>query len=195
MSTAKVSYENKLVNNLATNGNNEIYRYITSLSKQSTIPSCMYYGSRSSQTSTKIAQLFNEYFYSVFNKNTSYFLDDEETTGRLSHIHFSPTEVWASLSSLDCGKAHGIDNLNPKVLKHCAESLSVPIFHLFHMSISHSQLPFEWKIPRIIPVFKTGDRSQVNNYDPISLLCIISKVLERIVYHRISDFIFNNIRI
>ena len=61
------------------------------------------------------------------------------------------------------------------------------------MSISHSQLPFEWKIHHIIPVFKTGDRSQVNNYRPISLLCIISKVLERIVYNHVSDFIFNNI--
>ena len=64
--------------------------------------------------------------FTVFNKNTSYFLDDKETTGRLSHIHFSPTEVWASLSSLDCGKAHGIDNLNPKVLKHCSKCTYLP---------------------------------------------------------------------
>ena len=193
MSTAKVSYENKLVNNLTTNGNNEIYRYIASLSKQSSIPSCMHYGSRSSQTSTKTAKLFNEYFYSVFNKNTSHFLDDEETIGRLIHIHFSPTKVWASRSSLDCSKTHGVDNLDPKVLKHCVESLSVPIFHLFRMSISYSQLPFEWKIHQIIPVYKTGDRFQVNNYHPILLLCIISKVLKWIIYNHTSNFIFKNI--
>ena len=114
---------------------------------------------------------------------------------RLSHISISPHDVWASLTSLDSSKASGIDNLNPKVLKFCAMSLSAPICHLFCKSISHGQLPMEWKIYHIIPILKSGDRSQVNNYRPISLLCIISKVLERIVYNHTIEFIFNSISI
>ena len=96
---------------------------------------------------------------------------------------------------MDSSKASGIDNLNPKVLKYCAGSLSKPIYHFFCESISHGQLPTERKIHRIIPIFKCGDRSQVNNYHPISLLCIISKALERIVYNHIIEFLFSSISI
>ena len=69
------------------------------------------------------------------------------------------------------------------------------IYHLFCESISHGQLPTEWKIHRIIPIFKCDDRSQANNYRPISLLCIISKVLEWIVYDHIIEFLFSSISI
>ena len=39
------------------------------------------------------------------------------------------------------------------------------------------------------PIFKSGDKSLVNNYHPISLLCVLSKVLERIVYNQVMDHI------
>ena len=86
-------------------------------------------------------------------------------------------------------------NLNPKILRYCATSLSEPIHHLLRQSINQGYLPLEWKMHRIIPIFKSGDRSLVNNYRPISLLYIISKVLEKIVYNYIIGFLFNNIYI
>ena len=43
------------------------------------------------------------------------------------------------------------------------------------------------------PIFKSGDRNSVNNYRPISLLCVTSKVLERIIYNHIIDFVKNSI--
>ena len=86
MSTAKVSYEESFVSGLTSSNSNKIYNYIASLSKQSTIPFFMHYGSRHSQSHPETAHLFNEYFYSVFNKNTSY-PSSVETTRRLSHIN------------------------------------------------------------------------------------------------------------
>ena len=98
MSSAKLSYENSLVNKLTSSNSNKIYKYIASLSKQSAIPSCMYYGSRISQSCSETAQLFNEYFYSVYNKSTSYPTTvSVETSRRLGHINMSPQDVWASL--------------------------------------------------------------------------------------------------
>ena len=47
----------------------------------------------------------------------------------------------------------------------------------------------DWKIHRIIPVFKSGDPTQIKNYQPISLLCNISKVLKRIIYNKLIDHV------
>ena len=193
MTSAKMSYETYPA---SSNNSNKIYKYVTSLSKKSSIPTCMHYGSKLSQSPSETAQLFNDYFYSVYNKNASYSLTDSVETNTIpSYINMSISDVWTSLTSLDPSKAHRIDNLNPKVLKYCATSLSEPIHHLFCQSINHGQLPLEWKIHHIILIFKSGNRSQVNNYRPISLLCIISKVLEKIVYNHIIGFLLNSIYI
>ena len=60
---------------------------------------------------------------------------------------------------------------------------------LFNFTITKHYLPSEWKLHLITPVHKSGERAQVNNYRPISLLSIVSKVLERIVFNHLNDFI------
>ena len=66
-----------------------------------------------------------------------------------------------------------------------------PICHLFISSITSGNIPIEWCTHCIIPIHKSSNKTLVNNYRPISLLCILSKVLERIVYNRIMSFINN----
>ena len=110
-----------------------------------------------------------------------------ETT--LSSLNFSAEDVLGILSSLDTSKAMGIDGLGPKLLKFCSLALYEPLFHLFKASLDHHQLPSEWRIHCITPVFKSGDRSCVSNYRPISLLSSTSKVLERLVYNCCMQFL------
>ena len=93
------------------------------------------------------------------------------------------------LASLDATKSMGIDGIGPRVLKHCATALCAPLHHLFSLSLSKHTLPEEWRIHLITPIFKSGDKSEVNNYRPISLLCSASKVLESLIYDKIIDFI------
>ena len=70
----------------------------------------------------------------------------------------------------------------PKLLRNCGLALYIPVHHLLiSLSINKHTIPSEWKCRSITPVYKSGDKSQVANYRPISLLCIISKVLERII--------------
>ena len=86
-------------------------------------------------------------------------------------------DFFQALSNLDPSKASGIDSINPALLKCCAESLTIPIQYLFTFSLRTQSLQQEWCTHCIVPVFKSGDKSLVNNYRPISLLCIVSKVL------------------
>ena len=54
-------------------------------------------------------------------------------------------------------------------------------------------MPTEWKLYAITSVFKSGDKSNVKNYRPISLLCNISKALERLVYNKVLDYYSSSI--
>lgn len=83
----------------------------------------------------------------------------------------------------------GCDGIGPRVLRSCATSLCEPITFLFNTCITTSSYPKEWKKHKICPVPKKGDLSNHTNYRPISLLCTISKVLERIVYDKVISFV------
>ena len=110
-------------------------------------------------------------------------------SSQLSKISIQPSDVFNALSSLDADKAVGIDNISPKLLKFCAASLTDPITKLFSLCLETSSFPDERKIHKIRPLYKKGDRSLVENYRPISLLCIISKLFESIIYDKIFSFV------
>ena len=190
---AKASYENKLVLDCAFKNNNKIYSHIRSLTKSSSYPSTMHLDSRVESSDMGLATIFNEYFYSVFTSSSvgSDFMSCSNssvpTSNLLSDIDISVSEVYKGLASLDVGKAMGVDGIPNYVLKHCSISLCEPIHHLFVQCLQQAYLPKEWRIHKIIPIHKSKDISSVKNYRPISLLCCISKVLERIVFDKVYD--------
>lgn len=194
--SARTSYETKLVQEFAFSNSPKLFKYLHSLSSDSPIPSYVRLGSQHATANYDKATLFNHYFHSVF--TTSDFtlpelseLPNPEPT--LDQVSFDVSEVYSSLASLDATKSMGIDGIGPRVLKHCATALCAPLHHLFSLSLSKHTLPEEWRIHLITPIFKSGDKSEVNNYRPISLLCSASKVLESLIYDKIIDFITSTI--
>ena len=111
----------------------------------------------------------------------------------LSDIGICEMDVYEALSSLDTTKASGPDGIGPKVLAHCASALYSPFHHLFLLCLSQHHLPSEWREHLIIPVFKSGDMSLVKNYRPISLLCTTSKLLEKLIYDKVIDYVSSSI--
>jgi len=67
------------------------------------------------------------------------------------------------------------------------------VCYLFSTSLRCNSIPQEWCTHCVIPFFKTGDKSSVSNHQPISLLCILSKVLERIVYNNIIRYVHSKL--
>jgi len=192
---AKSSYEAELITNFACTSNPAIYHHIRSFTKSATIPPTVYLDATSASSDTARANLFNQYFYSVFTQPTV--ADDQvnpiSDPGEIDSLVFNEDEVYSALSQLDSNKATGLDTISPKILKHCASSLTRPLWHLFNLSLSTGIIPQEWKVHLIIPVFKSAERSSVKNYRPISLLCNTSKVLESLIYNKIINHILNNI--
>ena len=63
---------------------------------------------------------------------------------------------------------------------------------LFNLSLKNAKFSDNWKISNKTPVFKSGDPSSVLNYRPISLLPLISKILERIIHSCLMNFLQTN---
>ena len=99
----------------------------------------------------------------------------------LSRIHFRLQTVKRLLNQLDVGKASGPDNIPARVLKECSHELASPLTSLFALCFRKGVQPEAWKSARVVPVYKKGSLSNPKNYRPVSLLPIISKVMERIV--------------
>jgi retron-type reverse transcriptase len=60
--------------------------------------------------------------------------------------------------------------------------------HIINLSLENGIFPTKLKLAKVIPLFKQGDRTNVNNYRPISLLPQFSKIFEKVFYNRLSDF-------
>ena len=85
------------------------------------------------------------------------------------------------LKGLNLSKALEPDELHPRVLKGLAMELGPVFAHLFQQSVDTGEIPKEWSLANICPLFKKGDRSLARNYRPVSLTCIPCKLLEHIV--------------
>ena len=85
--------------------------------------------------------------------------------------------------------SHGHDNLDNILLKEISEGIVDPLVTLFNRSLNEGYFPNQMKIAEVVPLFKSKERDISSNYRPISLLMVISKLLEWIVYKRTFQFI------
>ena len=104
-------------------------------------------------------------------------------------MHLSPGEVLDVLHHLDVNKATGPDKIPAKLLKNCAPCISNSLCAIFNKCLHLGKLPAAWKVANIILIPKSGLPGEVSNYRPISLLPIVSKVMEHCVYNRLIEHI------
>ena len=100
--------------------------------------------------------------------------------------------VFDLLAALDTSKSTGHDEISAKMLKYTAESITPSLTALFNLSISTGVFPSEWKIGRIIPIPKGKNQTLPFGFRPISILPIVSKILERHVKSVIEKHLQEN---
>lgn len=130
---------------------------------------------------------FNHYFTSVGRQLASTF--GESSSDPISFIKtsvpnsffMSPitiAEIIATIRSLKSRVATGPDGISVIVLKTCADVLAVPLQYIFNHACSAAVYPDGLKTARIVPVYKSGDKDQIENYRPISVLSVINTIFE-----------------
>ena len=102
------------------------------------------------------------------------------------------TSVLKLLQQLNPHKSAGIDNLTGKFQKEGAQVLASPITNLINLSISLSSFPDDCKIAKLKPLYKKEANTKPKNYRPISLLPLISKIIERIIHDQTQVFLDEN---
>ena len=104
----------------------------------------------------------------------------------------SPEKILSILKDLNPSKGAGIDNLSGKFLKDGAHVLARPISQLCNLSIKLNSITRSCKIAKVKPLFKKGSKTNPQNYCPISLLPLLSKIIERIVHDQTEEFLSKN---
>ena len=152
-----------------------------STSKSSRIPEKMHLGNTVRNNSEEIANLFNKHFYNQFSDSSTYEIDIDFSNDLFSDFSIDDRIICNALRELNPNKSKGPDNIGGLLLKNCAQSISYPLSILFNISFRTGSLPIEWKMANIVPVYKKGDKNFIENYRPISLTCIVSKIFEKCI--------------
>lgn len=124
--------------------------------------------------------------------------DNNNTTTRLIDFTvFEPTnkqEILNIISKLDTACARGWDNVSPNMVHTNTDKISESLSDSINKSFIHNTFPDKLKIARITPIYKSGDKTDISNYRPISVLPIYSKIYERSMYTRLQSYVrINNI--
>ena len=97
-------------------------------------------------------------------------------------IYFDPVDTCDIIqitSKLKTKTSHDLNNLSTKILKTSIIPIAKPLTHIVNLSLTTGVVPLQMKIARLIPIFKSGERTLFNNYRPISMLPVFSKLLEK----------------
>ena len=103
-----------------------------------------------------------------------------------------PTEVLTVINELNVNSGAGLDGLDNRFIKLASHILIYPLTDLFNLSLSSCELPAIWKCARITPLHKGGDILDCNNYRPISIICSVAKVFEKLIYNQLSQYFTTN---
>ena len=104
----------------------------------------------------------------------------------------STSVVQQLLEDINPSKSAGLDNLTGKFLRDGASVLAAPISDLCNLSISLSTFPDDSKIAKLKPIYKKESKTEPKNYRPISLLPLISKIMEKIIHNQTQLFLNDN---
>ena len=136
--------------------------------------------------------MLNTFFSTCFNQAVPPLLPDQSSPSGLSaaacdDLLCTPDEVHFYLSSLDPSKATGPDGISARILRQTVDSTTTSVTELLNLSLRSGCVPKEWKKSNVVPIPKTSPPSTPSNYRPISLLSILSKVMERHVHLLITE--------
>ena len=172
------------------------YRNCTSNSSISELKS----GDNSFTKPTEMCEILNDHFTCVDpnlastlpSGNTSFdsYIKPVYMTFNLQHT--SATEVLKLPGKLSSNKATGLDNISCRLLKEAGPIIATSLACMIDKTIDTGLFPSQWKMAKVFPLYKKGDRTDAQNYRPISVLPAISKICDRVVYDQLHGYLNSN---
>jgi Reverse transcriptase (RNA-dependent DNA polymerase)/Endonuclease-reverse transcriptase len=142
------------------------------------------------------ADALNNYFGSVFVKDRPVPNQEPIVFPQNLEPHQMPNinaeGIITVIKNLKSDAAPGPDEIGPKFLKLVPDTISQYLLEIFNLSLSTHELPHQWKTANVVPIFKTGEKTKVQNYRPISLTCTSCKILEHILVSSTATYLEQN---
>lgn len=166
----------------------KFWSYVNAMRKTVGYPSHMHRGDDRTTSMQDKCDLFDGFFRDVFVNDFSW---RNETFGLgkcvdIGSLSLSKERVAEALNMVDIEKGDGPDNISPLLLRNCSSSLNVPLHHIFNLSLG-SNFPALRKVSYIVPIFKTGSRSDVECYRGVAILPTFGKLFESIVCEVLTE--------
>ena len=146
-----------------------------------------------------IAEYWSSHYKDIFNSNQSTsdkdnVLSQVNNVINVSDMNVSPSEISDALKKLKHGKAAGPDELHAEALIGSHERLHVLLALCFSAMLSHGYIPANMMSTKIIPIVKNkcGKLTDTNNYRPVALANITSKLFEFILLNRCETYLYTN---
>ena len=151
---------------------------------------CSFFTNVGSSLNKKFISLCNSTWKSFNFENRLSKINPDNHKFKFKEVNLA--DVLRILKKLHVGKACGIDNIPAKLIKDGAEELCAPLMFLANYSFRSGVFPTQEKCGKINPLHKSGTHTSMDNYRPISVLNTLSKVIERLAYQQISDYLESN---
>ena len=162
------------------------------LNRKPSFPNEIIFDNKCYDDSQEIATKFANYFESVFVddnfqslNNSLCFKSSNKVSQCLSYQPITEEEIRLAIQKLKPSKCCGADQIPAFIVKGCVDTIVKPLLHIYNLCLQFSTFPSIWKVSKVIPLFKKGDRRLGKNYRPISLINTFSKIIESILHDRI----------
>ncbi|KAK4828567.1 hypothetical protein QYF61_027657 [Mycteria americana] len=144
------------------------------------------------------AEVLNAFFASVFNSQTSYpqdiqppELEDKDEEQNKPPI-IEEDAVNDLLCHLDTHKSMGPDGIHLRVLRELAEELAKPLSIIYQQSWLTGEVPDNWRLANVTPIYKKGQKEDAGNYRPVSLTLVPGKIMERFILSALNKHVQDN---
>ena len=146
----------------------------------------------------KIAEAFNQYFSTIgstlSDKITDNCTDPMNFVTPLDCSIFNFTsitlqETIGALNEIKTKKSPGLDGISIRLLKDASNIVAGPLVNIFNVSLQRAIFPNDWKLAKVTPIFKEGNKADCENYRPISVISAVAKLFEKLVYLQLSSFL------
>ena len=142
------------------------------------------------------AELLNNHFESVFTRDNG-LLPTTISTNRgnfsnIGDIKFDESGVQKLLANLNISKSTGPDGISPRCLRVLSAEISGMLTFIFQQSYNLGTLPCDWSKAMVVPVHNKSNKGNPENYRPISLTCLVCKLMEHIVFGHLNKHLSTN---
>ena len=149
-----------------------------------------------------VATKFNNYYANVAqnlaktiptpDKHYTHYLPKEDPKVKMKFRPVFPSEIAKIIDNMRPKTSYGWDTISNKVIKAIRDEIKAPMSHLVNISITKNVFPDSWKLARVIPIFKGGQKDDCGNYRPISLISCLSKIIETVIVKQVEQHLETN---